>query len=291
MGGYFSERCGGGPVVEDGWKLDLVHCTRKGMIMPGRSVSGSMTWTLTRTGEVTCSIGYDANLTDPAAAWVRLRYTTTSRHTGHKTESNYRVRLETTRPHYGGMRWWFVCPLSGRRARVLYLPPTGGTTFACRQALGLAYHSQRATADDRAVERSLKARQKLGVTDRNMLDMPYCPKPQRMRWRTHARLVGVIRECHEQQAAYMVRRWGHLLRRGLMAVSPVARCPVRGVRRRACPTAPIGTGCTPRRRWWSGGRWRRCCGGRAPERRACMDRELAHRVGRSATAGLGGNQT
>lgn len=211
MGGYFSGRRGGGPVVEDGWKLDLARCIRKGMILPGRHISGSMTWTLTRTGEVTATIGYEANLIDPAEAWVRLHYTSTMRSTGAKTENDYRVRLDTTRPHYGGVRWWFVCPLSGRRARALYLPPSGGTTFASRQALGLAYHSQRETAEDRAIERSIKARKKLGVTDSNMLDMPYCPKPKWMRQTTYRRLVGVIRECHQHQVAYMVRRWGHLV--------------------------------------------------------------------------------
>jgi hypothetical protein len=211
MGGYFSGRHDGGPVVENGWKLDLAHCIRQGMIFPGRHVFGSMNWTLTRTGEVTCRIGYEANLINPASAWVRLYYTTTKRSTGAKIDSDYRVRLETTRPNYGGVRWWFVCPLSGRRARVLYLPPIAGTPFASRQALGLAYHSQRATADNRAIERSLKARQKLGITDTNMLDMPWCPKPKWMRRRTHARLVGVIRECHQHQIDYMVRQWGHLV--------------------------------------------------------------------------------
>lgn len=83
--------------------------------------------------------------------------------------------------------------------------------FASRQALGLAYHSQRSSPEDRAIERSMKARKKLGVTDCNMLDTPWCPKPKWMRRRTHARLVGVIRECHEHQVGYMVRRWGPLL--------------------------------------------------------------------------------
>jgi hypothetical protein len=211
MCSYFSGRRDGGPVVEDGWKLDLAHCFRQGMFFPGRHVSGSMNWTSTRTGEVQATVGYEANLIDSASSWVRLYYTTTKRSTGAKIASDYRVRLETTRPHYGGMRWWFICPLSGRRARVLYLPPSGGTTFAGRPALGLAYRSQRATADDRAIERSLKARKKLGITDTNMLDMPWCPKPKWMRRRTHARLVEVIRECHQHQVDYMVRRWGHLV--------------------------------------------------------------------------------
>jgi hypothetical protein len=67
-----------------------------------------------------------------------------------------------------------LCPITGRRAGVLYLPGKGGTMFARRHASGLAYRSQRASPEDRAIERSLKARTKLGVADQNMLDMPYC---------------------------------------------------------------------------------------------------------------------
>ncbi|MEI7711841.1 MAG: hypothetical protein WCI94_10440 [Rhodospirillales bacterium] len=211
MGSYFSGRRDGGPVVEDGLKLDLAHCIREGMIQPGKRVSGSMRWTLTGTGEVTASIVYEAHLTNPDSAWVRLRYTIKKPATGAVTVCDYRVHLETTRPNYGGLRWWFVCPRSGRRARILYLPPSGSVEFASRTTLGLAYRSQRTTPDDRAVERSLKARKKLGVTDSNMLEMPYCPKPKWMRRRTHSRLVGVIRECHEYQIGYMMRRWGRLL--------------------------------------------------------------------------------
>jgi hypothetical protein len=77
--------------------------------------------------------------------------------------------------------------------------------------VGLAYQSQRQSPEDRAVERSLKARKKLGVFDNNMLDTPYCPKPKWMRRKTHRRLVGVISECHKVQVRYMIRRWGRVL--------------------------------------------------------------------------------
>ena len=50
-------------------------------------------------------ISYEANLVDPNAAWVRLTYTVN----GHPVD--YRIQLVTTRPTYGGLRWWFICPL------------------------------------------------------------------------------------------------------------------------------------------------------------------------------------
>jgi hypothetical protein len=135
------------------------------------------------------------------------RYTTTIRSTSEKVDNDYRVRVVTTGPNYGGLRWWFICPITGRRARVLNLPGSGGTVFGSRQVWGLGYRSQRASPEDRAVERSLKARKTLGVDDQNMLDMPYCPRPKWMRRRTHRRLVGVIRDAHAMQMRYMARRW------------------------------------------------------------------------------------
>ena len=104
-------------------ETDLSHCIRQGMIRPGLFVAGKMTWTLTRTGEVAATIGYDANLVDPADAWIRLYYATTIQRTGEKRYNNYLIRLECTRPNYGGLRWWFICPKTSRRVRVSICRP------------------------------------------------------------------------------------------------------------------------------------------------------------------------
>ena len=56
------------------------------------------------------------------------------------------VSLQTTHPYFGGVRWWFTCPL---RSEVnfcngcvgkLYLPPNAHY-FACRNCHGLTYRS------------------------------------------------------------------------------------------------------------------------------------------------------
>jgi len=39
-----------------------------------------------------------------------------------------RVRLVWTEPTYGGRRWWFLCPRTGRKTTKLYLP-NGGWHF------------------------------------------------------------------------------------------------------------------------------------------------------------------
>ena len=77
-------------------------------------------------------VGYEADLTEPDDPWLRLRYSVN----GERVDCI--VRLVSTRPNYGGRRWWLLCPLVGRRAAKLYLPP-GGKLFGSREAYGLTY--------------------------------------------------------------------------------------------------------------------------------------------------------
>src|SRR5262249_11129670 len=71
---------------------------------------------------------------------LRLRYTLPQV----EASVGYWIALTTTRPHFGGLRWWFVCPLvrngqeCNRRVAKLYLPP-GGRYFGCRHCYGLTY--------------------------------------------------------------------------------------------------------------------------------------------------------
>jgi hypothetical protein len=93
---------------------------------------------------------------------VRLKYTTT-RWDGERRESDYWIQLETTPQPFGGRRWRFVCPRTGRRAAKLYLP-NGAFTFASRQAYRLAYRSQREAPHDRALRRAFKCEASSGRT-------------------------------------------------------------------------------------------------------------------------------
>ena len=54
------------------------------------------------------------------------------------------IALDSTRPHYGGARWWFDCLRCERRVRDLHLAGNS-YTFACRHCLGLSYESAQAT--------------------------------------------------------------------------------------------------------------------------------------------------
>jgi len=107
--------------------------------------SGVITWT-NHWGEQTASVGVTVCAFD-GGGHVRFRYTHTRRSTGEETQCDYKVPLVTTPCHFGGVRWWFLCPLSrdgiycGRRVGKLYLPP-GGVYYGCRHCYDLSYESR-----------------------------------------------------------------------------------------------------------------------------------------------------
>jgi hypothetical protein len=51
--------------------------------------------------------------------------------TGEQLEISDTIYLTTSRPYFGGLRWWFVCPRSRRRVRKLYVL-LGGRHFCSR---------------------------------------------------------------------------------------------------------------------------------------------------------------
>jgi hypothetical protein len=80
--------------------------------------------------------------------------------TGEELAIDDKICLATSRPRFGGLRW-FVCPRLNRRVRKLYLP-LGGRHFWSRRAYRLVYGSQRETVHDRAMRRARKLCLRLG---------------------------------------------------------------------------------------------------------------------------------
>jgi len=142
MGGYGSGRqwhYSAKSTVEDCRALDVNWMTREGMFDGGGWRSGSIRWSNSHTGEETSSIGYEVNAPE---RWIRLHY----RRVRDDEQLDYMVPLTTTGLPWGGVRWWFVCPLTcngrccGRRVGKLYLPP-GGRYYGCRHCYDLTYSS------------------------------------------------------------------------------------------------------------------------------------------------------
>lgn len=143
MGRYsFSNR----KTVEDCKSLNMFWLNRQGYLCG--SWRGTITWE-NAFGEVTSSIGIEVSVNRKGFGedYVRLFYTQTDRFTGEKKKDfDYRIELVTTPCHFGGVRFWFICPLivnesyCGRRVGKLYLPGNA-TYFGCRHCYNLTYGS------------------------------------------------------------------------------------------------------------------------------------------------------
>lgn len=138
-------------------------------------------------------------MTAPSSGSVRLHY-------NHKdTLVDYRVSLTTTRPHFGGVRWWFICSVKGTRAAKLHLP-SGSDKFASRLAFGLAYKSQNETFSDRMLTKSQDIRRNIGGSA-SLFD-PFPDKPKGMHWMTYWRLRDQSEQAADMSLAGMARRLG-----------------------------------------------------------------------------------
>ena len=143
MGGYGSGRWAWHTkkiTVEECFKLSIFAL--KPWLRP--DMAGTSRWS--RNGRETGSISWQ--MAERLTA-IRFIYTVTDRRTGEKTDLNYRVTLKTSPLPWGGVRYWFSCPLvinglrCNRRVACLYLPPSG-LYFGCRHCYNLTYISSQA---------------------------------------------------------------------------------------------------------------------------------------------------
>ena len=126
--------------VQDCRTLDANRWMREGILKAGLDRWGSWRWTY-RSGN-SFSVNYEVQTLDMDSPRVRLFYSWTLSGRGEPQSADYHLRLTTTRPRFGGLRWWFLCPLAGcgRRVSKLHLPP-GGRYFGCRHCYDLTYTS------------------------------------------------------------------------------------------------------------------------------------------------------
>lgn len=123
-------------------KMPMTFLKEHRYLEPNSLRYGNIQWNIN--GEPTGSVGIIVS-THSDDMYVRIQCTHTDRYTDEKEDLDYRIRLTTTRPYFGGIRHWFICPLSVngipcmRRIGVMYLE---GKYFGCRHCYDLAYYSQ-----------------------------------------------------------------------------------------------------------------------------------------------------
>jgi hypothetical protein len=162
--------------------LDLHRLLATGALRPGSTTSGAWAWTDHCTGERVASVGY---------------------------QGLPKVREGELTLNYGGVRWYFVCPYTGRRALKLY-KWSGIERFCHRTAIRPlpTYASQRVGGHDRINAQRWTLRRRLCDGCSDLFGEPI--KPKRMRWRTFQKFLNRDAELDERDALYLCRLLGRL---------------------------------------------------------------------------------
>lgn len=109
--------------LQDGLKLDLNRLAQKGFIRFGANIGArGISWSNAHRGEIASGV-ITADMTDPGHAWLRLVI----------ARFVQQITLVSRPRQLGGRQSFFVCPVTGGLASVLWKPP-GATRFCSRQA-------------------------------------------------------------------------------------------------------------------------------------------------------------
>lgn len=135
------------PLAEQSNSLSIFNLKKWGYLSPHGGLScGTCTWT---------SFGYKNSIRfniktskkdEPENSYIQLSYTYTDNYSGNKESLDYKIELTTTECNFGGVRYWFRCPLirngyeCNNRVGVLY---QADKYFGCRNCADISYQSQR----------------------------------------------------------------------------------------------------------------------------------------------------
>jgi hypothetical protein len=180
MGGFGSGRHGGAVTAEGTASFVIsANVLTRARLQSGQFAQGTFHFD---DGRFAITVFVDTS--HPSCPFMELIHQTRDEREGDRVVSD-RIRLLWTVPTYGGRRWWFQCPRTGRRTAKLFLP-NGGQHFWSRSGYGLGYACQREGRFDRLQRRSAMLNRQLGGKGWANWDSPP-PKPKWMRWRTYER--------------------------------------------------------------------------------------------------------
>jgi hypothetical protein len=124
--------------TESCYTLDISAFARRGLLRDRGS--GVVTWTTPYTLGPPLTARWKVQ--DSLGTQLVLEFS----YRCYQTDVTLPIQLQTTRPHYGGIRWWWTCPMvndgitCGRRVAKLHRPPNRHL-FGCRDCHDLTYRS------------------------------------------------------------------------------------------------------------------------------------------------------
>src|SRR6516164_2600959 len=99
--------------LQDGLKLDLNQLSQQGFIKFGADTGARcISWSSSYRGEIARGV-ISADMTNPDHAWFRLAI----------GSFGQQISLVSRPRHFGGRQWFFLCPVTGGFATVLWKPP------------------------------------------------------------------------------------------------------------------------------------------------------------------------
>ncbi len=116
--------------VERCWCISIADFTK--IIKEG--VSGNINWKNEHKEVDESSISFVLLPETDSEAMLILSYTIND------SDVDEPILFQKTYPHFGGVRWWFTCPVCKNRVGRLYLP-IKSNLFACRKCHNLTYRS------------------------------------------------------------------------------------------------------------------------------------------------------
>ncbi len=173
-------------------RIELSYLLRNGYLKKDGFTFGMMTWTNGSSIQVCSSINEDEK-------YIRVRYSIKDgRNAGIK---DYKIYLTSVPSNLGkGEVPYFICPSSGRRARVLYLC-YGSSIFKCRQAYShrIYYQSQQSSKLSFHNDRYWKLEKELKECRGRSRKATYQGRPTRLKKR--------IASLQAKQDYHEVMRW------------------------------------------------------------------------------------
>ena len=177
-----------GATCEGNHRIDIKYLKKRGWLKSGYRYS--LGWNID--GEPSGNINYTAHET-----YLVLDFRVRDYGEDEWTPVKQTVWIDNTRPNFGGLRQWLVCPRCRSRCRILY----GGSRFYCRKCHRLKYQSQGEDSVQRAITRAQATRKRLGGDQ--SIDWPFPPRPKGMHWKTYYKL-----EVKDDDA---VQRWDSMV--------------------------------------------------------------------------------
>jgi hypothetical protein len=142
------------PILYDDLKtISIKFLTKHGYLKPNQWQNGTLNWS--RNGNPTGSISIKV-CTMPEYPFIELEYKY------NENPMNYKIQLVCAPSNLGkGVVWFFVCSLTGKRCRKLYL---ANSFFYCRSAFnGCMYEAQTQSKKYRQLDKAIGAYLKIDM--------------------------------------------------------------------------------------------------------------------------------